>query len=70
VTLPDGVAVEDVEWKQMSDESMDLLGGDMELIRQQLELLSHVFRSEQYGRIPRANSTVQESEDIVKVKAF
>ena len=38
-----GLSILDADWQQRSAEEMDLSGGDLELIRSQLQLLGHVF---------------------------
>lgn len=43
----DGITVYRADWHQRGPESMDLLGGDYELIRELLQRLSDVFKDGQ-----------------------
>lgn len=69
-TISGGVGLMDSDWQQRSEDSMDMLGGDMDLVRSDLERYSHVFRSEGGERVPRAESGVHADNSIGEVKVF
>lgn len=57
-----GLSIVNADWQQRSSEEMDLSGGDVELIRNQLKFLGHVFFSDE-RRLPIREEVKDETPD-------